>query len=82
MDEATATGLKESDRALQGMCLTLTADYVQEVLDHLEKIGPTPTIDSRKFVPRQDIVLLHYRQPFAKFATPSPVPKDTRSLVH
>lgn len=81
MDEATATRLKESDRALQGMCLTLTADYVQEVLDHLEKIGPTPTIDSRKSVPRQDIVLLHYRQPFAKFATSSPVPKDIQINV-
>jgi len=50
MNEATATRLEESDRALQGMYLTLTADYVQEVLDHLEKIGPPPTIDSRKFV--------------------------------
>ena len=50
MDEATATRLEESDRALQGMYLTLTADYVQEVLDHLEKIGPPPTIDSRKSV--------------------------------
>jgi hypothetical protein len=50
MDEATATRLEESDRALQGMNLTLTADYVQEVLDHLEKIGPPPTIDSRKSV--------------------------------
>jgi hypothetical protein len=50
MDEATATRLEESDRALQGMYLTLTADYVQEVLDQLEKIGPPPTIDSRKSV--------------------------------
>lgn len=50
MDEATATRLEESDRALQGMYLTLTADYVQEVLDHLEKIGPPPTIDSRKSI--------------------------------
>ncbi len=50
MEEATATRLEESDRALQGMYLTLTADYVQEVLDHLEKIGPPPTIDSRKSI--------------------------------
>lgn len=58
------------------MWLTLTANYIQEVLDRLKKIGPTPTIDSRKSVSRQDIVLLHYHQPFAKFATSSSVPKD------
>jgi hypothetical protein len=50
IDKATATRLEESDRALQGMYLTLTADYVQEVLDHLEKIRPPSTIDSCKSV--------------------------------
>ena len=63
------------------MCLTLTAKYVQEVLNHLEKTGATTTIDSRKSVLRQDIVLLHYRQPFTKFGTSSPVPKDIQINV-
>ena len=63
MDEATATRLEESDRALQGMYLTLTADYVQEVLDHLEEIGPPPTIDSRKPAITEDLVSFYYSQP-------------------
>lgn len=45
-----AARAEESDSAIQDMNLTLTDDYIEKVLDRLEKIGSPPVIDLCKSI--------------------------------
>ncbi len=45
-----AARAEESDSAIQDMNLTLTDDYIEKVLDRLEKIVSPPVIDLCKSI--------------------------------
>lgn len=50
LHEMARAGAEESDKILQSTNLTLTEEYYQGFLDHMEMIGPAPPIGSRKFI--------------------------------
>ncbi len=50
LHEMARSRAEESDKILQSTSLTLTEEYFQDFLDHMEMIGHTPPIDSRKFI--------------------------------
>ena len=50
LHEMAGNRAEASEKILQSTNLTLTEDYFQDFLDHMEMIGHTPPIDSRKFI--------------------------------
>ena len=49
-NETASIEAEESDRILQSSNLTLTEQFFQDFLDHVEMAGPTPPIDSCKSI--------------------------------
>ena len=47
-DETEPNKLEQFEEATRGINFTLTPDIVEEYMDRLDEIGPTPSIESRK----------------------------------
>lgn len=47
-DELEPNKLEQFEEATRGINFTLTPDIVEEYMDRLDEIGPTPSIESRK----------------------------------
>lgn len=47
-DESEPNKLEQFKEATRGINFTLTPDIVEEYMDRLDEIGPTPSIESRK----------------------------------